>query len=81
MTLEIQAGHPVTADVAKVEGSAVRFVGADGRCLFEVRVVDSKTIEVRAVETVKLDGEIYDHRLSVMPRSSNSMEVSLVKYS
>lgn len=79
--LKIQTGHPVTADVKDVAASVVRFVTADDRTMFEFRCGDDgRSIEVRSVETTKIDGVIYDNRLLVAPTSTNGVNITVSRY-
>ena len=81
MALHIETGHPVTADVRKLEATTVRFVTEDGRCMFEVTAgKDGRSIDVMAVEMTKIDGTIYEARLMVLPNVTNSVEVRTRRY-
>ena len=74
MTLHIETGHPVSADVEQVPGNTVRFVTEDGRAMFEVSCgKDGRSIEVRGVESTKVSGEIYSNLIDVRPNVANSV--------
>jgi acyl-CoA thioesterase len=76
MSLRIETGHPVTADVVKLDAQFVRFVTDNGRCMFEVHACrDGRSIEVRCVETTKVDGVIYNNLMAVEPDSSNGVTI------
>ncbi len=79
--MRIESGHPVTADVRKIEGRAVRFVSDDGKTVFEVIAnADGTSIEVRSVEAFKVDGQIYGGLLDVRPVCANVVEVRARRY-
>ena len=81
MTLHIETGHPVTADVKQVDGRCVRFVSDDDRTMFEVIAgKDGRSLEVRAVEVTKVDGVIYAGRLVVYPAASNTVTIRVPRY-
>lgn len=81
MNLHIETGHPVMANVKQVESDQVRFVDEDGRCVFEVRILKGQAmIEVRAVDTHKVNGVIHDGLLCVTPRASNNIHLSTPPY-
>lgn len=78
--MHIETGHPVTADRAVVDASRVRFL-IDDRCMFEVSIGDDgRSIEVRAVEMVKVDGRVYAAKLAVEPNVSNSVTIRTTEY-
>ena len=78
--MKMQTGLRITADVKEVKGKSIRFVDDNDRVLFEVRMLDDKSIEVRGVETSKHDGKIYTEALIVMPRYANCIEVHRAIY-
>ncbi len=79
--LRIESGHPVHGDVAPVLSDMVRFITEDGRAMFEVAVgMDGRSIEVRSVETTKVDGVIYDTTLEITPRATNLVIVRTERY-
>ena len=81
MTLHIETGHVVTADVRQIAGHTVRFVTEDGRCAFEVRAgKDGRSLEIRGVECIKAGGVLYCEALQVRPHASNSVTVSNIPY-
>ena len=81
MALHIETGHPLTVDVKKLDAKAVRFVTDDGRCMFEVTTgKDGRSIEVRAVETTKVGGAIYESLLDVRPNVANSVTILTRRY-
>ena len=78
--MKMQTGHKVTANTKDIAGKGISFVDDDGRVLFEVRMIDEKSIEVRGVETTKHHGKIYTEALIVMPRYANCIEVHRAIY-
>lgn len=81
MSLSIETGHALTANVKRIEGNSVRFVDDDGRTLFEVYCcTDGRTIEVRGVESSKHAGVIYDNALSVLPKSGNVVHIQQIPF-
>ena len=81
MSLHIETGHPVTADAKKLAEKTVRFVTEDGRAMFEVTACkDGRGIEVRAVETTKVDGVVYAGLIDVRPNVANSITVRVRPY-
>lgn len=76
MKLHIETGDTVTADNERVEGNSVRFVTEDGRTMFEVSAgTDGRSLEVRAVDSTRVNGEVFDARLEVLPNVTNSITV------
>ena len=76
--LTIETGHSVTADIRPVNDDRVRFVigGLGGKTLFEVSAcADGHSIEVRSVESFKLDNVIYDTQIVVEPNVSNCITI------
>lgn len=82
MTLHIETGHPLTGDDAKwLEVGAVRFVTEDGRTMFEVKAgKDGRSLEIRAVDTTRVDGVLYAGLLDVRPIVANSIRVFVRRY-
>lgn len=76
MTLHIETGHPVTADVQKLNDKTVRFVTEDGRAMFEVTAgEDGRSIKVCGVGVTKVEDVIYTESIDVRPNSSNSVTI------
>ncbi len=74
--MKIETGHPLTNDVVELNAKYVRFVSDDGRAAFEVSIGDDgRSIEVRGVDTYKVDGKLYCERFVVRPRASNSVDI------
>lgn len=81
MKLQIQTGHELTNDVKPVNADRVRFVAEDGRTMFEVTANDDGTsIEVRSVDTCRVDGVLYNGTLELAPRCANVLTVRSPKY-
>ena len=81
MPLRIETGHPITKDVHVVPGKTVRFVAGDGRTMFEVSAMkDGKSLEVRAVENVRVEGVLFSTSLNVKPRFENCVLVTVDEY-
>jgi len=79
--MKIESGHPLMNDVAEVDGDCVRFVCADGRAMFEVRInKDGKSLEVRGVDNCKVNGVLYGTSLCVIPHVANSITIAAVPY-
>ena len=82
MKLQIQTGHEVTNDVKPVNSDRVRFVAEDGRTMFEVKTNDDGTsIDVRSVDTCRINGVLYDGTLELAPRCANVVTIRSPKYS
>ena len=82
MKLQIETGHPLTKDVQAINADRVRFVAEDGRTMFEVTANDDGTsIEVRSVDTCRVNGILYDGTLELVPRCANVLTVRSPKYS
>jgi hypothetical protein len=80
--MHIETGHSITQDVQILDGVRyVRFI-EDGRTVFEISInEEAASIEIRSVECVKVDEVLYDpHKMSVSPRSANSINVSLLPF-
>lgn len=81
MPLKIETGHPVSGDVKPVEGNRIRFVAEDGQTMFEVTAgKDGRSIEVRAVDTCRVDGVLYNGIIEIHPLCGNSIEIRTQKY-
>lgn len=79
--MKIESGHPVTKDIAPVEGNSVRFVTDDGRTMLEVIIgKDKRSIEILGIETTKIDGVLYGTTLQIEPRASNSVVIRPAVY-
>jgi hypothetical protein len=82
MKLQIQTGHELTNDVKPVNSDRVRFVAEDGRTMFEVKTNDDGTsIDVRSVDTCRINGVLYDGTLELAPRCANVVTIRSPKYS
>ncbi|KQP36109.1 hypothetical protein [Pseudorhodoferax sp. Leaf274] len=81
MGLHIEIGHPVTKDVKLIEGKLVRFADENGRTMFEVSIrPDGRSLDVRAVEVTKHDGELYESTLEIRPAAANCVRISTPRY-
>ena len=78
--MKMQTGHVITADVKEVKGRSISFVNEDGRVVYEVRINEDMSLEVRGVEVVRRDGVLYSECLSIRPRYSNSVEIHRCVY-
>lgn len=79
--LRMETGHEMQNNIVVVPGDRIRFVTADNRTMFEVRAhKDGKSIDVRGVDTTKVNGTIYSCSLQVRPGVSNWINVSVVPY-
>lgn len=79
--LQIETGHAMTGDVAKIDATRVRFVAQDGRTMFEVSAgLDGKSIEVRGVETTRVGGVLHSERLAICPTVSNHIVIRACLY-
>jgi hypothetical protein len=82
MKLKIQTGHELTNNVKPVNSDRVRFVAEDGRTMFEVKTNDDGTsIDVRSVDTCRINGVLYDGTLELAPRCANVVTIRSPKYS
>ena len=70
----------ITADVKEVKGRSISFVNEDGRVVYEVRINEDMSLEVRGVELIRRDGVLYSESLSIRPRYSNSVEIHRCVY-
>lgn len=81
MTLHIETGHPVTADMKVISETTIRFVTEDGRTMFEVQAgKDGRSIEVRGVEVTKVNDVLYSECLDVRPCVANKIYVLARRY-
>lgn len=59
----------------------VQLLAQDGRVLFEVRAgKDGRSLEIRGVDTCKVDGVLYGNGLLVKPNADNSITVLAEPY-
>lgn len=59
----------------------VSFVTEDERVMFEVTAgKDGRSLEIRAVDTCRVGGELYSDRMEVLPIVSNVVEIRTRKY-
>jgi hypothetical protein len=78
--MHIETGHSITKDTQVLVGiKDVRFVVGD-HTMFEVSVgKDGKSIEIRSIEYVAIDGICYDRlKVSVQPVAANCVKMSLL---
>lgn len=81
MSIHIETGHPVTQDTEIIDAKIVRFVNNDSRTLFEVGIgKDSKSIEIRGIDVVRVDGKLYGSYLAALPNAANSLTIELRPY-
>ncbi len=76
MPMRIETGHAVSKDAQLVDADRVRFVAEDGRTMFEVVAgKDGRSIEVRGVETCRVDGVLYSNAIDVRPQVTNLVTI------
>lgn len=81
MPLHIETGHPLTGDVRSHPFREVRFVTDQDRTMFEVSIgQDGRSIEIKGVDVVAVDGVLYDSSLAACPNASNSLTIRTVPY-
>lgn len=81
MAIHIETGHPVTKDAERIDAKSVRFVNDDYRTLFEVCIGrDGRSIEVRGIDVVSVDGALYGSYLAALPNAANSLTIALRHY-
>lgn len=74
--MKIFAVHPITGDVQPIDHGSVRFVTDDGVAVFEASIgADGASIKVRALDSFKVAGVLYEGRLTVEPNVSNSITI------
>lgn len=79
--LTIHTSEGMLNDALVINARTVMFKAPDGRTMFEVTAnKDGKSINVRAVDTCKIDGIVYGHSLIVKPEATNSIDVSTEVY-
>ena len=78
--LRIESGHHLIDSAIRLESDIVRFFAEDGRCMFEVRVLDKTTIEIRGCESAIIDGVLRSTALVLMPVVSNCVHVTTAVY-
>lgn len=79
--LHIEIGNSFQGNVDKVDSDRVRFVTEDGRTMFEVCVSDKPNrIEVRGVESCRIDGVLFSELLTVRPQCANVVKIETIKY-
>ena len=78
--MKMQTGRSLTADVKEVKGRSISFVNEDGRVVYEVRINEDMSLEVRGVELIRRDGVLYSESLSIRPRYSNWVEIHRCVY-
>lgn len=76
----IKIGHPMIGEVIEVPiGTTITFIDQNGRNVLEVHAkhVDGEPLElnVRGCDTTKIGNTIYSNLISVLPESSNSINV------
>ena len=78
----MQTGLEMLNNVQAIDGDIIRFIAEDGREMFEVRAgQDGISIEVRAVQNCRVGGELMDDTIVIRPICSNSIRISVPKYS
>lgn len=79
--MKIQTGLAPMGDVKPVEGQWVDFVVENDRVMFSVQIgSDGRSLEIRACDTVKVNGVLYSTHILVSPNVSNSITVSTKPY-
>jgi hypothetical protein len=81
MKLTMKTGHPVMNNERVIEGDSIRFVTEDGRDMFEVAIgSDGSSLEVRAVDACKVDGELHAGVLEIRPKVANAVVLRTPRY-
>ena len=79
--LHIETGHKITRDAQTIDANGVRFVTENGQTMFEVDIgEDGKSIEVRGVDSTKVEEVRYGSKLAACPNASNSLTVRVCRY-
>ena len=79
--MHIETGHALRGNIEKIESNSVRFVAEDGLTMFEVSVGDDgRSIEVRGVDSCKVDGVMYAGSIDVRPKVANCVDVCARRY-
>jgi hypothetical protein len=79
--MKMFTGHQMTNDEQHIDAREVRFVTDDGREAFAVRMgADGKSVEVRGIDTFKVNGELRGSTLQAIPRSSNVLTIEARRY-
>lgn len=79
--MKIETGHSVSKDVQLVDSDRVRFVAEDGRTMFEVAAgKDGRSIEVRGVESCRVNEVLYSNAIDVRPLVTNLVTIRAREY-
>lgn len=78
--MKIRTGLKLLNNLKEIEGNSVVFVTEDGEELFEISIVDEKSIRVRGIEPAKINGVLYTEYLQITPQTANSVVVSTKIY-
>lgn len=79
--MKLQSGMKAMNDVVDIAGDRVAFIAEDGREMFEVRAgKDGRSIEVRGIETCKVNGKLYTSALEIRPQVTNSIIIRTQLY-
>lgn len=82
LIMHIETGNTIQNNRRILDGASdVSFV-VNNRTVFEVSIgKDGKSIEIRSIDYVKIDGVVYDHlKVSVRPVAANCVTMSLLPY-
>lgn len=80
MKIEI-GGFPGKEEEQVLTTDRVRFVAEDGRDMFEVKIGDDGiSIEVRGINSTRVEGVLYREQFNIQPNSSNCVTIRAKKY-
>lgn len=77
--LQLETGHPVTADVTRITGDIFRFVNG-GRTVFEIACLPDASLEIRSVEFHTVGDNILGGGMTISPKAGNSIIISTPFY-
>lgn len=79
--MKLQGGMKMMNGVVDIAGDRVAFIAEDGREMFEVRAgKDGRSIEVRGIETCRVNGKVYTSGLEIRPHVTNSITIRTQLY-
>lgn len=77
--LQLETGHPVTADVTQIAGDRFRFVNG-GQTVFEIVCLPDASLEIRSVEFHTVGDNILGGGMTISPKAGNSIVISTPFY-